>query len=241
MATGVKVGRGRGAASARDGVPARDGDPLDADVTGAAVPSDAQGAPEATAATDEDRPPAAPRAGRGRRSRARRAWAVVVATLAVLGIAGTVGFGMAWAGLRSRQDGETQARAAARSFLVDLTNFDAKTVDADFSAVTAMATGPFAAQAAKFFNSSIRQDLEKALASSRGQIRALLVQSYGDGQATVYGVVDQLYVNAKLSTPRTDVLRLVVTMSEVQARWKVADVTVLQGPSPTASGSGAKS
>jgi Mce-associated membrane protein len=161
----------------------------------------------------------------------------VLVLLAVLGIAGTVGFGLAWTGLHDQQLGETQARAAARSFLVDLTNFDAKTVDADFSAVSAMATGPFASQAEKFFNSAIRQELEQALASSRGQIRALFVQTYGGGQATVYGVVDQLYANDKIGAPRTDVLRVVLTMARVQGNWKVADVTVLQGPSQDSPGS----
>lgn len=166
--------------------------------------------------------------GRG----ARRRWvSVVLACLAVLGIAGTVGFGLAWANLQSRASGEAQASRAARSFFVDLTNFDAKTVDADFRTITSMATGPFASQAQRFFNSSIRQELEKALASSRGQVRALYVQSYGTGRATVYGVVDQLYANDKLSSPQTDVLRIVLSMAEVSGRWKVADVTVLQGPS----------
>lgn len=175
---------------------------------------------------------------RGRRSsgqdgtgRRRRAGVAVLAVLAVLGLAGTVGFGVAWKGLQAKQAGEAQARAAARSFLVDLTNFNAKTVDADFSAVSSMATGPFAAQAQKFFNSAIRQELQKALASSRGQVRALYVQSYGGGNAAVYAVVDQLYVNDKLTSPQTDVLRIVVDLSQVSGRWKVADVTVLQGPS----------
>lgn len=169
---------------------------------------------------------------RGRvRSRRRRWVTVVLACLAVLGIAGTVGFGVAWAGLQGKATGEAQASTAARSFLVDLTNFDAKSVDADFRAITSMATGPFASQAQRFFNSAIRQDLQKALASSRGQIRALYVQSYGTGQATVYGVVDQLYANDKVSSPQTDVLRIMLTLDQVAGRWKVADVTVLQGPS----------
>ena len=66
---------------------------------------------------------------------------------------------------------------SAQAFLTDFFNFNAKTVDADFTAVTNMATGQFATQAKQFFNSSIRQALEKALAESRGQTRALYVQS----------------------------------------------------------------
>ncbi|HVX23232.1 MAG TPA: hypothetical protein VHB02_17965 [Acidimicrobiales bacterium] len=158
--------------------------------------------------------------------------------MAVLGVAGTVGFGVAWAGQRGQAGGEAQAKASARTFLVALTNFDAKTVDADFSAITHMATGSFAGQADKFFNSSIRQQLEDALASSRGQIRDLYVQTYDGARASVYAVVDQLYANNKLSSPQSDVLRIVVDLAQVGGAWKVANVTVLTGPS-LGSGSGA--
>ncbi|HEX3946352.1 MAG TPA: hypothetical protein VHW47_01550, partial [Acidimicrobiales bacterium] len=88
-----------------------------------------------------------------------------------------------------------------------------------------------AGQADKFFNSSIRQELENALASSRGQIRSLYVQSYGGGQASVYAVVDQLYVNNKISSPQSDVLRIVVDLTQAGGAWKISDVTVLTGPS----------
>ena len=124
-----------------------------------------------------------------------------------------------------------QARQAASTFLTDLTNFDAKSVDADFARLTAMSTGPFAKQANQFFNSSIRQQLENALASSRGQVRSLYVQSVGGGQATVYAVIDQLYVNRTLSAPQSDVLRVVVQLTDASGSWKVSDVTVLEGPS----------
>ncbi|MGH9100679.1 MAG: hypothetical protein ACRDV8_10690 [Acidimicrobiales bacterium] len=180
---------------------------------------------------------------RGRRATGgrKRKGAVVLACIAVLGIFGTVGFGLAWAGLHARASGEAQAEVAARSFLVDLTNFDAKTVDADFAAITSMATGPFSTQAQKFFNSTIRQELEQALASSRGQLRAIYVQSYGTGQASIYAVVDQLYANDKVTSPQTDVLRMVLTMSQVSGSWKVADVTVLQGPTLAPSSGSPKS
>ena len=77
-----------------------------------------------------------------------------------------------------------------------------------------MATGAFATQAKQFFNSSIRKALEKALAESRGQIRALAVQSenQGAGTASVYAVVDQTYVNNKITSPQADVVRLVADL-----------------------------
>ena len=235
MASGVKVVGGSNAGS-KAGSNAGSNGPATVGTAKEERPVDAPRVDDGPAAEGEsdDRRPAA---GAGRTTQARRAprrrraGVVALAVVALLGVAGTVGFGLAWKGLQDEQSGEAQARTAARTFLVDLTNFNAKTVDADFAAVSSMATGPFAAQAQKFFNSSIRQDLQKALASSRGQIRALDVQRYAGGSAAVYGVVDQLYVNDKLTSPQTDVLRMVVDLSQVGGRWKVADVTVLQGPS----------
>jgi len=170
---------------------------------------------------------------RSSRTRHRRAGFVALCAVAVAGLTGTAVFGLAWSGLEARRQGEAQVRHAASSFLVDLTNFDPKTVDADFSAVTAMATGGFADQADKFFNSSIRQDLEKALASSRGQVRSMYVQTYTGTKASVYAVVDQLYANSKITAPQSDVLRIVLDLSSAPSGWKISNVTVLEGPSGT--------
>lgn len=228
MASGVKVVGGSGPTDGEVGPPGGTGGvavdgPASADDEREVTPRER--AQETAQETRARRPVAT------RPTRRRRGGVALLAVLAVLGVAGTAGFGLAWAGLHARQTGEAQARASARSFLVDLTNFDAKTVDADFGAISGMATGNFATQAQRFFNSSIRQELQKALASSRGQIRELYVQSYGGGSASVYAVVDQLYVNNKITSPQTDVLRIVVNLGQVGGTWKVSDVTVLQGPS----------
>jgi hypothetical protein len=152
--------------------------------------------------------------------------------LAVAGLVGTLVFGLLWAGKTGTAQADPAMTASARSFLLDLTNFNAKSVDSDFSAITNMATGPFSSQATKFFNSSIRGQLETALAESRGQIRYLEVQSSTATTGSVYGVVDQTYVNNKISTPQTDVLRVIVNLQKVGSSWKVSDVTVLEGATP---------
>ena len=129
------------------------------------------------------------------------------------------------------------ARTAANAFLTDFFNFNASTVDADFSAVTNMAVGQFATQAKGFFNSAIRQELEKAQAESRGQVRVLYVQSESANAASYYAVVDQTYVNDKsASGPNSDVVRLIVDLSKSGSNWKVSDVTVLEGASPASAG-----
>ena len=102
-----------------------------------------------------------------------------------------------------------------------------------------MATGAFATQAQQFFNASIRKALEEALAESRGQIRYLAVQSenQGAGTASVYAVVDQTYVNNKITSPQADVVRLVADLKQVNGVWKISDVTVLEGATPASAGS----
>jgi hypothetical protein len=96
-----------------------------------------------------------------------------------------------------------------------------------------MATGDFSSQADKFFGSNIRQKLEAALATSRGQIRDIYIESYGGGHASVYSVIDQVFANNTSKTPQSDVLRVVVSLSQQPSGWKVANVTVLEGASPT--------
>ena len=159
----------------------------------------------------------------------------VVSLLAVLGLAGTLVFGVLYATKGSGGPVQDPAvQSASRAFLTDFFNFNAKTVDADFNAVTAMATGAFSNQAKQFFNTSIRKALEQALAESRGQIRYLEVQSenQGAGTASVYAVVDQTYVNDKITSPQADVVRLIADLQQVGGVWKISNVTVLEGATP---------
>jgi hypothetical protein len=184
-------------------------------------------------------PPARPRRHGGQRPVPRRAFRLV-SLLAVAGLAGTLVFGVLFA---TKSDGGTPQDpaviSASRAFLTDFFNFNAKTVDTDFDAVTAMATGAFSTQAQQFFNTSIRKALEQALAESRGQVRALYVQSENQaaGTAAIYAVVDQTYVNNKITTPQADVVRLVADLQRVGGTWKISNVTVLEGATPASVGS----
>jgi hypothetical protein len=169
----------------------------------------------------------------------RRAFRIV-SLLAVAGLLGTLVFGILYATQGS--GGVVQDPAvlnASRTFLNDFFNFDAKTVDSDFTAITNMSTGAFSTQTKEFFNSSIRSALEKALAESRGQIRALEVQSENQaaGTASIYAVVDQTYVNDKINTPQADVVRLTADLQQAGGVWKISDVTVLEGATPASVGS----
>ena len=169
----------------------------------------------------------------------RRAFRLV-SLVAALGIVGTLVFGILYTTKSSAGPVQDPAVvSASRAFLTDFFNFNAKTVDSDFNAVSGMATGAFANQAQQFFNASIRKALEQALAESRGQIRYLAVQSEneGAGTASVYAVVDQTYVNNKITTPQADVVRLIADLKQVNGVWKISGVTVLEGATPASTGS----
>jgi hypothetical protein len=172
-----------------------------------------------------------------RPTRPKRGLFLVACVVAVLGLLGTIVFGLLWAGSSNSSQTDPAMVQSARSFLTDLTNFNAKSVDADFNSINAMATGAFSGQATKFFNSSIRSALEAALAESRGQIRNIYVQTDNGSTASVYAVVDQVYVNNKISTPQSDVLRILVNLQKVGSSWKISDVTVLEGATPGSTGS----
>ena len=111
-------------------------------------------------------------------------------------------------------------------------------MDRDFDTIESYGTGDFAKQANQFFGSTIRQQLEAALASSRGQVRSLYVQSLAGGRASVYGVVDQTYVNDKMTSPTADQLDIVTDLTDGASGWKISEVTVLNSPTTTSSASG---
>jgi hypothetical protein len=200
----------------------------------------------ATTADDEEGTGAVPgtrgpkrRPGGARGVPSRRGFRLV-SVLAVIGLTGTLVFGILYTTKSSSAPVQDPAVvSASRAFLTDFFNFNAKTVDSDFSAVSGMATGTFATQAQQFFNASIRKALEEALAESRGQIRYLAIQSenQGAGTASVYAVVDQTYVNNKITSPQADVVRLVADLKQVNGVWKISDVTVLEGATPASTGS----
>ena len=122
------------------------------------------------------------------------------------------------------------------AFLTDFTNFNAKTVDSDFTAINNMATGAFATQAKKFFNSSIRRALEKALAESRGQTRDLYVQSETATRprSTPWSTRS---TSTTRSPPPSPMCSASCQPAKVGRTWKISDVTVLEGATPASAGS----
>ena len=175
----------------------------------------------------------APMGEDGRPRPARLPW-----ILALIGLLGTVGFGLAWLGARdggaagSAQEGSAaEGLRSARAFSEDLTNFDGATIDRDFDAITARATGDFRSQADQFFSSEVRSQLKKAQASSRGEVRSAYVQTVDGDRGTVFVVVDQTIANNTSPQPQADTLRMELGLVRTGGSWKVERVAVLTAPS----------
>ncbi len=158
-----------------------------------------------------------------------------MAVVAALGLIGTLAFGVLYFTKSSGQVQDPAVLSASKTFLTDFFNFTPKTVDSDFNALTNMATGAFSSQANQFFNSNIRKALEQAAASARGNIRYLAVQQEGNpaGTASIYAVIDQTYANNKSTSIGSDVVRLTADLQQVNGVWKISEVTVLEGATPS--------
>lgn len=175
-------------------------------------------------------------AGRTSARRSRRE--TVLALVALAGLTGTLAFGLAWNHARSHDAGVSHAKATARNFLTALTNFDGKSIDADFDRIISYATGTFAQQADQFYaDKDTRNALRVRQASSRGEIKDLFVQSSVNGRVRVYGVIDETIANNTSPAPQADELRIEVGLVKVKGNWRVYDVRVLQAPSDTGTGS----
>jgi len=157
----------------------------------------------------------------------------VVIALGAMALAATclaIGFGVAWSDANSQTSTQATVKRVAGDFLLALTNFTPTSVDADFRTIAGYATGDFAKQSNQFFGSSIRQQLQAAQARSEGQLRYVYVQTLDGSQASVYAEVDQTYANNKVTTPITDVLQVVLGLTDTATGWKISAVTVLQPP-----------
>lgn len=153
-------------------------------------------------------------------------WAVAGVT-AIL----TLVFGLLWWSGRADDVRRSEVDAAARSFLIALTNFDAATIDRDVQEIRSFAVGQFAQEVEETFSADRLQAIRDNQASSRGRVRSLFVQRLDQDAATVFGVVDETIANATTPQPRMDVLRVEIGLIETTAAWKVDRVEILQSPS----------
>ena len=159
--------------------------------------------------------------------------------VAALGLLGTLVFGVLYATKSSGQIQDPAVLSASRTFLTDFFNFTPKTVDSDFNAITAMATGQFSSQANAVLQLEHPQALETAarLVPRPGPLPggAAGGQPAGDG-VDLRGRRPDLR-QQQVSSLGSDVVRLTADLEQVNGIWKISNVTVLEGATP-ASASG---
>lgn len=163
-------------------------------------------------------------AGRLLRSR----WLPWVLFVLALGLAAL--FAVLWSGERSDDRRREEVEAAARGFLLALTNFAPDTIDQDVQEIRSFAVGQFADEVGETFSPEQVAAIRENEATSVGRVRNLFVQSLQEDTATVFGVVDETVANSSSPTPRSDVLRLEIGLIETSEAWKVDRVEILQSP-----------
>lgn len=151
-------------------------------------------------------------------------------SLFALAAAAAVTFAVLWRVDAGADRAATEVRDAARRFLSVLTNFSAQTIEKDIEEIRAFAEGRFANEVQVTFSEERVAAIQENEVVSTGRVRSVFVQTLEGSTATVFGVVNETVVNASLTAPRADVLRVELEMIETPEGWKVSSVQILQSP-----------
>jgi hypothetical protein len=152
---------------------------------------------------------------------------------ALFGVAlvAAVTFALLWAsGFGSGEERQAEVRDTARRFLVALTNFSSERIDQDVAEIRAFGVGQFAEEVEQTFSEDRLAAIRENQVVSTGRVESVFVQSLEGSTASVFGVVNETIVNASLTAPRADVLRVELEMIETPGGWKVNTVEILQSP-----------
>lgn len=145
--------------------------------------------------------------------------------------AAAVTFALLWAfdvgGAGARQ---AEVRDTARQFLKALTNFSADTIDQDVEEIRAFGVGQFAGEVEETFSPERLAAIRENQVVSTGRVESVFVQTLEGNTASVFAVVNETIINASLTAPRADVLRVELVMIETPDGWKVNSVEILQSP-----------
>ena len=180
-------------------------------------------ADDARSSEDEDQ--------RSEATKDSRTLLLVLGVIALVGVIGTLVFGFLWNSERSDDAAQDSMKNVASDFLLALFEFDGSTIDADFDDIMSYATGDFEEQADTVFNDEeTRRALREFQAASRAEIRDIFVQSFDGDKGRVFAVVDQTIANNQNPQPRSDQLRIEVSMRKEGGDWKIAAIDVLSAP-----------
>ncbi|MFZ2239390.1 MAG: hypothetical protein WAV90_07565 [Gordonia amarae] len=155
----------------------------------------------------------------------RWTWPVRLVTLAVVAVLGALTGFFGWHYARDHKAAAAAgaALAAADAYAVTLTSVDPDTLDANFAAVLDGSTGEFHDMYAKS-SDQLRKLLIDHKATGHGVVVNSAVKSAGPDEAVVLLFVDQTVANTEVRDPQVDHSRMVMTMRNVDGRWKAAKV-----------------
>jgi Mce-associated membrane protein len=150
--------------------------------------------------------------------------AVLLAVLLVVQLVKGPGNGAERAALEDRKEA---ARSQAEISVARLFSFDYKTLDADFAAQRAQATGDFAGEIDKVTNPAVRPlaTKEHVVVQAVSVASATVDDPGPDVQVIVF--LNQAVTLDLLPAPRLDRQRLLVSMRLVDGGWKVSGVKAL--------------
>lgn len=150
--------------------------------------------------------------------------AALVLAAVLLTLTGLTGF-FGWHYVKDRQIAAAAAAAlsTANSYAVTLTSVDSNNLDANFAAVLDGSTGEFHDMYAKS-SVGLRNLLIEHKATAQGVVVDSSVKSAGPDEVVVLLFVDQTVANTEVRDPRVDHSRMVMTMRNVDGRWKAANV-----------------
>jgi Mce-associated membrane protein len=164
------------------------------------------------------------------RPRRRRTPAVVPAVLSFCLVA--VLAACLLAALTTRHDRDEVAAgdaavAAARTSAATILSYDYRHLDSDFAAATALTTGSFRSDYQATTTKAVSQLATQTKAVVVAKVAAVGVVSSSTDRATLLLFVDQTTTSNRLSSAKTDLVRVQMTMSRVGGRWLVSSLKAL--------------
>jgi hypothetical protein len=148
-----------------------------------------------------------------------------------LALGAAVTFALLWTfDVGTAEGRQTEVRDTARRFLLALTNFSAQRIEDDVEEIRAFGVGQFAEEVEQTFSEERLAAIRENQVVSTGRVESVFVQSLEGSTASVFAVVNETIVNASLTAPRADVLRVELEMIETPDGWKVSTVEILQSP-----------
>jgi Mce-associated membrane protein len=153
-----------------------------------------------------------------------RTIAVIVLIVALAAVAGY--FGWQYFDRVNVAKAQASALTAARTYASDLSTYDYRALDRNFTKVTANSTGDFAQQYKK-----VSQNLTKLIqqyhATSKGTVVRAGVSEGTPNRVVVVLFVDQTITNTNSPQARVDRNRMQMVLVTSNGRWLISDVALI--------------